>query len=70
VIADVHVQTEEGHPSGTIGLSQCSTRRQWLGSIKWSNVIKTKETTFKDIVSIGILSVYPPVLSAQVQYKV
>jgi len=59
--ADVHVQTEESHPSGTISLSECSTSRQWLGSIEWSNIIKTKETTFKDIVSIGILPVYPPV---------
>jgi hypothetical protein len=59
--ADVHVQTEESHPSGTISLSESSTGRQWLGSIERSNIIKTKETTFKDIVSIGILPVYPPV---------
>jgi hypothetical protein len=59
--ADVHVQTEESHPSGSISLSECSTSRQWLGSIERSNIIKTKETTFKDIVSIGILPVYPPV---------
>jgi hypothetical protein len=58
--ADVHVQTEESHPSGTISLSECSTSRQWFGSIEGSNIIKTKETTFKDIVSIGILSVDPP----------
>jgi hypothetical protein len=63
-IADVHVQTEESHPSSSIGLTKSSTSRQWLGSIEWSNIVKTKETTFKDIVSIGILPVDPPNLSA------
>jgi len=59
--ADVHVQTEESHPSSTISLSESSTSWQWLGSIERSNVIKTKETTFENIVSIGILPVYPPI---------
>jgi hypothetical protein len=59
--ADVHVQTEESHPSGTISLSEGSTSRQRFRSIERPNVIKTKETTFKDIVSIGVLPVYPPV---------
>ena len=58
---DVHVQTEESHPSSTISLSESSTSWQWLGSVERTNVIKTKETTFKDIVSIGILPVYPPI---------
>ena len=61
LLADVHVQTEESHPSSSISLTEGPASRQRLGSIKWSNVIKTKETTFKDIVSIGILPVYPPV---------
>jgi hypothetical protein len=67
--ADVHVQTEESHPSSSISLSEGSTSRQWLGSIERSNVIKTKETTFKDIVSIGILPVYPPVCQLNFSYQ-
>jgi len=58
---DLHVQAEESHPSGTVSLSECSTSRQWLRSVERSNVIKTKETTLKDIVSIGILPVDPPI---------
>jgi hypothetical protein len=58
--ADAHVETEESHPSSSISLSESTTSRQRLGSVERSNIVKSKETTFKDIVSIGILSVDPP----------
>ena len=57
---DSHVETEEGHPGSSIRLSESTASGQWFRSVEWTNVVETEESSFKDIVSIGILSVDPP----------
>lgn len=55
-----HVQTEECHPSGPVGLTQSTTGRQRLGTVERSDVVETQESTLEHVVAVGILSVDPP----------
>ena len=60
---NAHVETEERHPGSSVRLSERTASGQWLGPVERTNVVETQESSFKDIVSIGILSVDPPALS-------
>jgi hypothetical protein len=55
-----HVQAEEGHPSGSIGLAKDTTSRQRLRAIKGTNVVQAKEATLEDIVSTLVFTIDPP----------
>jgi hypothetical protein len=57
---NLHVQAVECHPSCPVCLTQAAACWQRLGPIEDTNVVESKEAPFEDIVSAGILSVYPP----------
>lgn len=57
---DRHVQTVEGHPGGSVGLTKDSSGGKGFRTIEGTDIIQTEEATFKDIVSTLVLPVYPP----------
>jgi len=58
--SDPHIQAEEGHPSGSIGLAKDTTSRQRLRAIESANVVQAKEAPLEDIVSALVLTIDPP----------
>jgi hypothetical protein len=59
-IFDSHVETEECHPSGSVGLSERTTSGQRLRSVEGTDIVQAQESSFKHVVAVGILSVDPP----------
>jgi hypothetical protein len=55
-----HVQAEEGHPSGSIGLAKDTTSRQRFRAIESTDVVQAKEAALEDIVAALVLTVDPP----------
>ena len=69
----LHVETVEGHPGSSIGLSQGTTSGQGFGTIEYADVIEDEEASLEHIVSTLILSIYPPrtiVLSRLISLRV
>ena len=55
-----HIDRIHSHPAGGISLLEFLDPRRHMVAVKYPDIIQTKETTFKNIRSIGILLVHPP----------
>jgi len=55
-----HRETEESHPSSSIGLTHRSSSRETLGPVERTDVVETEETSFENVESVLILAVDPP----------
>src|SRR5215813_336867 len=56
-----HVLTIKRHPRSPVRLFQRTSCRQGRATIKHTNVVEAEKPTRKDIASVGILAVYPPI---------
>ena len=59
--ADVqHAKAVEAHPAGCVSLLESTAGGKRIGTVEETNVVQTEETTFKDVLALGILAVAPP----------
>jgi len=55
-----HVQAEEAHPSGAVGLFENRAAGQPLAAIDHGDVVQAEESAFENIVALAINLVHPP----------
>jgi len=55
-----HIETEESHPCGPVCLAEGAPIRNGLRAIKRTNIVESKESTLKDILTVAVLPVHPP----------
>src|SRR5438552_56978 len=55
-----HVQAVHRHPTRAVGLCETAAGWQGLGTVENAYVVEAEKPAFEDIVSFGVLSVYPP----------
>src|SRR4051812_2724753 len=55
-----HIQSICAHPAGSICLFKLHFTGEVKISVEYTNVIQSKEATFKDVVAINVFTVDPP----------
>ena len=55
-----HVLAEQCHPRGAVSLFEMATSGQLCASIKHADIVESKKSAFKQILSKAILAVHPP----------
>ena len=56
----LHAETVKCHPGRSVSLTKRPSSGERLRSVENTNIIKSQESTLKDILSARILAVYPP----------
>lgn len=55
-----HIQAIESHPRCSVGLTQATAGRKWLGAIERPNIIQAQKAALEDIVPALVLTINPP----------
>src|SRR6185437_2123856 len=55
-----HVQAEQSHPAGSVGLVDVAAAGQRHGAVEDTNVVKAKKAAFKNVHAERVFAIHPP----------